>query len=671
MEFFDQLEAQLYERSFIPWRRWQAAQRVALTADVWAATILAKALVQSRDRGVRAVARKALQTWAHETVLLGLTLAWVETDNPTLAQLLVANEQTATITLTARPTTRDSEAQRIARLTAVSLNEDHHIQERHYRRAAAMLAATDTVDAVNALLRVMADGDERAKQFAYSSLFDCSPTVVVPVVMPLWHERHDVRLCALLAAKQIEAAAPHADLGAIGQSLAFSGQENWLDKGRWSSNWETSIDMTFAKTHMLTVTLDEATSLADELYTRLWNLCAVIPPAQSLSILSHFAETEFEPADNVSLYRALCAFAHQYRLLHRPWRWKASKTLLVDCNQHGPVMQFSADGGYLVSGHAGKMLWWNVPQGHLLARVDLAKVGGTQLCVDASHAQMWATCGGDSAIACYSAESPQTPQHTLYHNAQSVTAFAVAADGNTVVHGDHEGAIHVWDVVQSTCTSRRWTGVGPVSSLAISASGTWLASAHATHILLWDVPTMTVVATIQTDSMIDEIVLSPDSQTLVVCPDGVGVASAYDGLSGALRWKADRTHYHSATITPDNEAVVFCTSRRLEWRQLSSGTLRATTPLVSDQVRFHPQQRIWATGRAHEPWIHIWSESELFAALHRPVADLTPAVFAAIAQEADGGIVKTGHVTAGARADWVRYCQMLASLAGIRESVGE
>ncbi|MFD9095690.1 NB-ARC domain-containing protein, partial [Streptomyces collinus] len=96
---------------------------------------------------------------------------------------------------------------------------------------------------------------------------------------------------------------------------------------------------------------------------------------------------------------------------------------------------------------------------------------------------------------------PDTPspalQRTLTGHSGPVTSVAIAADGSWLATGSGDGTVRVWDRATGTCTATLTGHRGQVSAVAIAADGSWLATGSGDGtVRVWDRATGTCTATL-------------------------------------------------------------------------------------------------------------------------------------------------------------------------------
>jgi WD40 repeat protein len=113
-------------------------------------------------------------------------------------------------------------------------------------------------------------------------------------------------------------------------------------------------------------------------------------------------------------------------------------------------------------------------------------------------------------------------------------SVALTADGRTLVTGNADGSLTLWDPSTAALLHRVDLHHGPVVSLALAADGATLAAGcHDGTAVLWDLPAWSVVASVAAGTTIDSVAFTADAATLLtgVEDQQVLTRSALDGSS--------------------------------------------------------------------------------------------------------------------------------------------
>ncbi len=194
------------------------------------------------------------------------------------------------------------------------------------------------------------------------------------------------------------------------------------------------------------------------------------------------------------------------------------------------AVAFSADGAFLVAGRdappkqAGRVELWDVARAQ---RVRSWAIGP-----DAANADVLALAfspdgqtvavGALSFVAGESAQSlflldpraDAAPRRVATPNG-TIWTLAFTPDG-TLVSGDSDGNVALWDVVTGTMKRSLGGHRGIVGALTVSRDGRRLASAgDGGEIVLWELPAGTTTQRIATGSAVEALAFAPDGARLV------------------------------------------------------------------------------------------------------------------------------------------------------------
>jgi WD40 repeat protein len=148
-------------------------------------------------------------------------------------------------------------------------------------------------------------------------------------------------------------------------------------------------------------------------------------------------------------------------------------------------LRFDAAGKRLAAGSAsGRIKVWDVPSTYLVASLDGHgdRVTGLSFLDDATLA----STSADHAVAAWTLAEPSPLMlDQPYHESYGASAMAVSPDGRTVVAGEANGLITVWNTDEPLSQSHFPTA-DRLLSLAVSPDGSTLASTHAdATVRLW------------------------------------------------------------------------------------------------------------------------------------------------------------------------------------------
>ncbi len=191
------------------------------------------------------------------------------------------------------------------------------------------------------------------------------------------------------------------------------------------------------------------------------------------------------------------------------------------------------------------------------------------------------------------AERPE-PITTLTGHRNYVAACAFSPDGRRLVTAGNDGSILLWDTTRWKRLRKMGQEHTPVTSLAFSPDGRWLAAAEVGDIHLWNTATWAEVAISQPD--VEEttcLAFSPDSLLLAAGDRGPNEIRIFDMETRELR---QRLKKHSTSVT----AVVFSPSGSTLVSSSEDGFIKATNT-VDWNSRYTRQMEGGVTSLAVSP----------------------------------------------------------------------
>ena len=405
----------------------------------------------------------------------------------------------------------------------------------------------------------------------------------------------------------------------------------------------------------------------NEAWEALWQLCRLVTPLQTLTILQALQKTSFEPKQNATLYQQLCALANRCHNLQRPDRWVVQKLLLHNNQSYYDRMQFSADGRYLICAHSREVLVWTIPDGYFVGSIDMPNFGRTNLAVHPHENRLWAHSDTSSIIYHYSLE-PKFTYHDEIENEHIIKSLALSHDGKTLFVGDEEGSVSVWDTTQLQRIARHASPTkGEVYLLQTSGDGRWLASATDREVAVWQLPEMKQVASIRIkkEDEVEAVHFPPDGETIVVSPDGIDAILICRLPSGKQRWCTASEGHQGTGVTPDGKALLVThSSDELHWLDLSDGEKLMELAFSTEVIVFHPHKFLWATYEAYDnPWIKLWGESALYKLLYKPLSMWDINEVDVMEDAMLRPTMQTREMLHSDRLQWIDYCRTLSWLA--------
>jgi RNA polymerase sigma factor (sigma-70 family) len=335
-------------------------------------------------------------------------------------------------------------------------------------------------------------------------------------------------------------------------------------------------------------------------------------------------------------------------------------------------LAFSPDGRHLVSTGMGWTRQWDVSNGHALVSLDGRRTNSTGV-VAMTNGKLARICrqlptpSRSVDVQCteydletgkqrtYSVESPRgltswslpdllspdgktfaeishqgeiefwnavdgSVTHSLKPEGPAYTALVFAPDGKSVLVGDEQHTIRVFDL--ATAKEQRSFGIPnaqAVALMAVSPDGKWLVTAGAKkgfrsrpacdHFLrFWSLETGTVARTVDfpEDWMVWSLVFTPDSRTVIA-----GIQGARSGSRAAVRswdlasgtpgraWTEDPALGLTLAVSPDGKTLAAMNkSGVIRLMDMKTGTEKhplAATPCAVQAVCFRPDGKTIAT----------------------------------------------------------------------------
>uniref|UniRef100_A0A7C4QLF4 Serine/threonine protein kinase n=1 Tax=Schlesneria paludicola TaxID=360056 RepID=A0A7C4QLF4_9PLAN len=230
---------------------------------------------------------------------------------------------------------------------------------------------------------------------------------------------------------------------------------------------------------------------------------------------------------------------------------------------------FSPDGIHLVTADAkGRAVLWNGATGERLRefRGHTRRINAVAFLADGAQL---ITASGDKTVSRWDIATGQELKGAVLRHPDSVLALAVTADGKTAVTSCGDRQVRVWDLEASAVQRTLGPFAGLVYSLAVSADGARLLTAHAEERVarLWDVATGQELTTPRGDGSVGSVVdlrqrggllwaaaFAPGGDVLTV---GGSDARLWDVKTGRERISfSPHGAVASARFSPDNQWVV-------------------------------------------------------------------------------------------------------------------
>ena len=121
---------------------------------------------------------------------------------------------------------------------------------------------------------------------------------------------------------------------------------------------------------------------------------------------------------------------------------------------------------------------------------------------------------------------------TTWNDGSSVYGVAFSPDGKSVVSGDDNGEVVLWDV--ATGARRTWNDGSTVKGVAFSPDGKTVATGDVSgQVSLWDVAAGTKITTWDDGTVVQSVAFSPDGGTLATADTNGQVA-----LNSSIIWRA-------------------------------------------------------------------------------------------------------------------------------------
>jgi len=287
-----------------------------------------------------------------------------------------------------------------------------------------------------------------------------------------------------------------------------------------------------------------------------------------------------------------------------------------------PVLDFSADGRWLVSATDGGLLVWELPAGRVVARLEARDVFAagfdprSQLLAAASQKGLrtWRRDGSGWKVQ---TSSEMSPSGRRYHG------IAFPADGKQLVVADHVAGAVDWVDAATLRVVRSERAIDNLSGLAVSRDGRWLyGGACRPHgAFLWDAERRARVDALPRDAGCQGA-FSPDGQWLVTFGHGCSLWRAGSWTNGpALPIKVNNNVEFAAAFHPDGSTLAVTQhDREIHLLDIGSGTRQAVLEAPGEgrihALRFSPDGHALAAARERGE-IQLWEMSALKSELGR------------------------------------------------------
>jgi WD40 repeat protein len=603
---------------FGKWLRWRAAKALAFDGSPRAFRMLAKALTDHPDSGVRGLVAGILRQVRKPEAIDAVCAVWQETRHDALTKLLGEGRWLAGSPIDLRVLTALKTGQEraiagqgpgfIAALAKSCGDRDREIAA----RAIALLGQLQNPKEIEALCDLLIRSDLPAlRKVAIDKSYapQGSGRRALFYFLTGQNERYE--------ALDFDHALLRANFEAADPELRRRIASRVRTSGR--AELTTVLQGRREKRHLSEMTAREWETVVKVLsenrrYDDLWALAFEALPEWSAETLGILKDANYRPANDTDrvTFDKLCKL--------RPAEGKHLSLLLpvphcrriLKAHEHGVrTLAFSPDGKTLATGSNDTIaLLWDVTEGRVKA--SLPDQGGSVLALAfSSDGQILAAGGADGKLRLWDAASGQL-EAVLSGHTDRITTLAFSPDGQMLATGSFDGTVRLWNPATRQCMEILEEHSRGVLALSFSPDGKIVASgSHDETARLWHALSGQSKAVLSGhSSSVCTLAFSPDGRTLITGSSD-GTARFWNVANGEFKAElpGHKGSIMSLAFSPNGRRLATAgLDKAVRIWEVATRQLKATLSGHQDEVHalaFSPDGKLLATG-SRDATARLW-----------------------------------------------------------------